>query len=65
MINRCLAGNRILPRLVWENVKPNLAQVEAGYVTFDFRFLDLRLTLRLKHSIRSSMACSADIYDSS
>ena len=37
MINRYLAGDRIPPRLVWENVKPYLVQVEEGYVIFDFR----------------------------
>ncbi len=37
MINRYLAGDRIPPRLVWENVKPYLVQVEEGYAIFDFR----------------------------
>ena len=42
MINRYLAGERIPPRLVWENVKPHLVQTEAGYVIFDDTVLDKR-----------------------
>ncbi len=40
MINRYLAGDCIPPRLVWENVKPHLVQVEEGYVIFDDTVLD-------------------------
>ena len=40
MINRYLAGDCIPPRLVWENVKPHLVQVEAGYVIFDDTVLE-------------------------
>ena len=40
MINRYLAGERIPPRLVWENVKPHLVQTEQGYVIFDDTVLD-------------------------
>ena len=42
MINRYLAGERIRPRLVWENVKPHLVQTEQGYVIFDDTVLDKR-----------------------
>lgn len=42
MINRYLAGDRIPPRLVWENGKPDLVQTEAGYVIFDDTVLDKR-----------------------
>ena len=40
MINRYLTGDCIPPRLVWENVKPHLVQVEEGYVIFDDTVLD-------------------------
>ena len=42
MINRYLAGDRIPPRLVWENVKPDVVQTEQGYVLFDDTVLDKR-----------------------
>ena len=42
MINRYLAGDRIPPRLVWENVKPDVVQTDAGYVLFDDTVLDKR-----------------------
>ena len=42
MINRYLAGGRISPRLVWENVQPHLVQTEQGYVIFDDTVLDKR-----------------------
>lgn len=47
MINRYLAGDRIPPRLVWENVKPNLVQTEAGYVIFDDTVLDKRYAQKI------------------
>ena len=53
MINRYLAGERIRPRLVWENVKPHLVQTEQGYVIFDDTVLDKRYAR--KHS---TSACS-------
>ena len=42
MINRYLAGERIPPRLVWENVQLQLVQTEQGYVIFDDTVLDKR-----------------------
>lgn len=42
MINRYLAGERISPRLVWENVKDHIALVPEGYVIFDDTVLDKR-----------------------
>ena len=42
MINRYLAGERIRPRLVWENVQPHLVQTQQGYVIFDDTVLDKR-----------------------
>ena len=35
MINRYLAGERIRPRLVWENVQPHLVQTEDGKTKLD------------------------------
>ena len=34
-VNRYLAGDQIRPRLVWENVKGQVAQTPEGYVIFD------------------------------
>lgn len=34
-INRYLVGDRIPPRLVWENVRDQVHQTEAGYIAFD------------------------------
>ena len=42
MINRYLAGERIRPRLVWENAQPHLVQTQQGYVIFDDTVLDKR-----------------------
>ena len=47
MINRYLAGERIPPRLVWENVKPHLVQIEQGYVIFDDTVLDKRYAQKI------------------
>ncbi|MCZ6676541.1 MAG: transposase [Candidatus Poribacteria bacterium] len=41
-INRYLAGDRITPHLVWENVSPYIIPNEAGYVIFDDTILDKR-----------------------
>jgi hypothetical protein len=50
MINRYLAGDRITPRLVWENVSPYIIPSEDGYVIFDDTVLDKR------HSFKISLA---------
>jgi hypothetical protein len=39
-VNRFLAGDRIRPRLVWENVKAQVVQTPAGYVVFDDTVVD-------------------------
>jgi hypothetical protein len=39
-INRYLSGERITPRLVWDNVRGDLVQTAAGYVLFDDTVLD-------------------------
>ena len=41
-INRYLAGNRLRPRYVWENVKSHLEQTPDGYLLFDDTVLDKR-----------------------
>ena len=41
-INRYLAGDRITPRLVWENVQDHLAPSSEGYILFDDTVLDKR-----------------------
>ena len=41
-INRYLAGDRLRPRYVWENVKPYLEQTRDGYVIFDDTVVDKR-----------------------
>ena len=39
-INRCLRGERITPRLVWENVREQVVATPQGYVVFDDTVLD-------------------------
>jgi hypothetical protein len=39
-INRYLAGDRITPRLVWENVRADVVQTAVGYVVFDDTVVD-------------------------
>ena len=41
-INRYLAGDRLRPRAVWDNVKDHLALTPKGYVVFDDTVLDKR-----------------------
>jgi hypothetical protein len=41
-INRYLAGDRILPRLVWENVRDQLIETPSAYLVFDDTVLDKR-----------------------
>ena len=40
LANRYLAGERITPRLLWENVRGQVVPSEAGYVVFDDTVLD-------------------------
>lgn len=47
MINRYLAGDRITPRLVWENVSPYIIPSEQGYVIFDDTVLDKRYSFNI------------------
>lgn len=39
-VNRYLRGERITPRLVWDNVRAQLVMTERGYVIFDDTVLD-------------------------
>lgn len=39
-INRYLAGDRIAPHLVWENVKEQIVQCNNGYIVFDDTVID-------------------------
>src|SRR4028118_1054263 len=39
-VNRYLRGERITPRLVWENVARQVIQTEKGYLVFDDTVLD-------------------------
>ena len=39
-INRYLRGEKLTPRLLWENVEPLVAPCEAGYLVFDDTVLD-------------------------
>jgi len=39
-INRYLRGEKITPRLIWENVAQQVIQTESGYLVFDDTVLD-------------------------
>lgn len=41
-INRYLRGEKLTPRLLWENVEPSLIPDENGYIVFDDTVLDKR-----------------------
>ena len=47
-INRYLAGDRIPPRLVWENVEQQVEQTEDGYVAFDDTIADKNYSQRIE-----------------
>ena len=46
-INRYLAGERLRPRYVWQNVKSHLEQTPDGYVVFDDTVLDKRYAKKI------------------
>ena len=48
MINRYLRGDRIPPRLVWENVQPDIVFSPQGYVVFDDTVVDKRHSYRIE-----------------
>ena len=41
-VNRYLAGEKLTPRLVWDNVKEQLETSSEGYVLFDDTVIDKR-----------------------
>lgn len=43
-INRYLSGEKLTPRLLWENVKPLIVPDAAGYLIFDDTVLDKRFS---------------------
>jgi Transposase DDE domain len=47
-INRYLGGEKITPRLVWENVKSEVVQTASGYVLFDDTVLDKRYSFAIE-----------------
>ena len=47
MINRYLAGDRVPPRLIWEQVKGHIDVTAAGYVVFDDTVLDKRYARKI------------------
>jgi hypothetical protein len=46
-INRYLAGEKITPRLVWENVKNQVVQVTDGYLVFDDTIVDKNYSFQM------------------
>lgn len=47
-INRYLAGEKITPRLVWENVASQVSASEQGYVVFDDTVLDKQYSFAIE-----------------
>jgi hypothetical protein len=48
MINRYLRGERIPPRLVWDNVQPDIVFSEQGYIVFDDTVVDKRYSSQIE-----------------
>jgi hypothetical protein len=46
-INRYLAGEKITPHLVWENVKGQVEQIAEGYLVFDDTVLDKNFSFKM------------------
>jgi hypothetical protein len=51
-INRYLRGEKLTPRLLWDNVKPLLQPSENGYILFDDTVLDKRHSASIELSRR-------------
>ena len=47
-INRYLAGEKITPHLVWENVKGQVIQVPEGYLVFDDTVMDKNFSFKIE-----------------
>ena len=48
MANRYLAGDKIRPRLVWENVKNEVCQTSRGFLVFDDTVIDKNYSHRIE-----------------
>jgi hypothetical protein len=48
MANRYLAGDRVRPRLVWENVQEDVVQTPYGFIVFDDTVLDKRYSRKIE-----------------
>jgi hypothetical protein len=46
-INRYLAGDKITPHLVWENVKGQVEQIAEGYLVFDDTVVDKNFSFKM------------------
>jgi hypothetical protein len=46
-INRYLAGEKITPHLVWENVKGQVGQIAEGYLVFDDTVVDKNFSFKM------------------
>ena len=46
-INRYLAGEKITPHLVWENVKGQVEQIAEGYLVFDDTIVDKNFSFKM------------------
>jgi hypothetical protein len=46
-INRYLAGEKITPHLVWENVKGQVEQIAGGYLVFDDTVVDKNFSFKM------------------
>ena len=47
-INRFLKGEKITPRLIWDNVKSQLVTTESGYLIFDDTVLDKNFSFKIE-----------------
>lgn len=47
-INRFLKGEKITPRLIWENVKSQLITTDSGYLIFDDTVLDKNFSFKIE-----------------
>src|SRR5437867_2088644 len=47
-LNRYLRGDRLTPRLVWENVRDQIAPSPHGYVVFDDTILDKNFSHKIE-----------------
>jgi hypothetical protein len=55
-INRYLRGERITPRLVWENVRGHVVATERGYLVFDDTVLDKNASCAIELVRRPSVS---------